>query len=130
MATGVPIGDGVALGDEDRPQEAGQAEGTSVSTFSVDTSKRASSTSIGSPTCLHHAVMVPSVTVSPSWGIAICSIAPHPRHRDAIRVGQAGGRNDVFIDEVLVDLLGRPRPAAGDGRRRPSSDPQRAPAAF
>ena len=43
-------------------------EGTSVSTLSVDTSNRGSSRAIVSPTALNHLVMVPSVTVSPSWG--------------------------------------------------------------
>ncbi len=48
--------------------EAG--EGTSESTLSVDTSNRGSSTSTWSPTALNHWVIVPSVTVSPSWGIS------------------------------------------------------------
>ncbi len=41
-------------------------DGTSESTLSVETSNRTSSSSIASPTCLCHFVMVPSVTVSPS----------------------------------------------------------------
>jgi hypothetical protein len=43
--------------------------GTSESTLSVDTSKRGSSARIGSPGCFSQRVIVPSVTVSPSWGI-------------------------------------------------------------
>src|SRR4051794_17227673 len=43
---------------------------------------------MASPTCLRQAVMVPSVTVSPSWGIAICSIHPNPTHAHARRVGR------------------------------------------
>ena len=43
-------------------------DGTSVSTLSVDTSKSGSSSATASPTALNHLVMVPSVTVSPSWG--------------------------------------------------------------
>ncbi len=43
-------------------------DGTSVSTLSVDTSKSGSSAATASPTALNHCVMVPSVTVSPSWG--------------------------------------------------------------
>ena len=45
-------------------------EGISVSTLSVEISTRTSSTPIVSPTCLAHDKIVPSVTVSPSWGIA------------------------------------------------------------
>ena len=43
-------------------------DGTSVSTLSVDTSNNGSSAATVSPTDLNHCVMVPSVTVSPSWG--------------------------------------------------------------
>ena len=54
-------------------------DGTSVSTLSVDTSKSASSRATSSPTCLNHRVMVPSVTVSPSWGIMTSAISsPYP----------------------------------------------------
>ncbi len=51
-------------------------DGTSVSTLSVDTSNSASSAATVSPTCLNHWVMVPSVTVSPSWGRVTSAIAP------------------------------------------------------
>lgn len=43
-------------------------DGTSVSTLSVDTSNNGSSAETVSPTFLNHRVIVPSVTVSPSWG--------------------------------------------------------------
>ncbi len=43
--------------------------GTSESTLSVDTSNKGSSACTCSPTCLSHRVIVPSVTVSPSWGM-------------------------------------------------------------
>ena len=43
-------------------------DGTSVSTLSVDTSNKGSSSATESPTFLNHRVMVPSVTVSPSCG--------------------------------------------------------------
>ena len=43
--------------------------GISASTLSVDISKRGSSRSIRSPTCLSHLVMVPSATLSPIWGM-------------------------------------------------------------
>ena len=45
-------------------------EGISVSTLSVETSSKGSSTSTVSPTDLSHWVMVPSVTDSPSSGIS------------------------------------------------------------
>ena len=44
-------------------------EGISVSTLSVDTSSKGSSTSTVSPSCFSHLVTVPSVTLSPSAGI-------------------------------------------------------------
>ncbi len=60
---------GVALVDLDLEQGPGdRATGTSVSTLSVDTSNSGSSATTVSPTALNHFVMVPSVTVSPSWG--------------------------------------------------------------
>ena len=45
-------------------------EGISVSTLSVDTSSKGSSTSTLSPTFFSHWVMVPSVTDSPNSGIS------------------------------------------------------------
>ena len=53
-------------------------DGTSESTLSVETSKRTSSSSTASPTCLCHFVMVPSVTVSPSWGIVMSANVKTP----------------------------------------------------
>ena len=50
-------------------------DGTSVSTLSVETSNSGSSTATGSPTFLNHLVIVPSVTVSPSWGIVTSAIS-------------------------------------------------------
>src|SRR3546814_7597591 len=49
-------------------------DGTSESTLSVDTSKSGSSSATESPTALNHLVIVPSVTVSPSWGIVMSAI--------------------------------------------------------
>src|SRR5580658_1136457 len=46
-------------------------EGTSALTLSVDTSTKDSYFSTESPTFLSHCATVPSVTVSPSWGIVI-----------------------------------------------------------
>lgn len=44
-------------------------DGISVSTLSVETSSKGSSTSTVSPSCLSHRVTVPSVTLSPRAGI-------------------------------------------------------------
>jgi hypothetical protein len=44
-------------------------DGISVSTLSVETSNKGSSTSTVSPSCFNHRVTVPSVTLSPSAGI-------------------------------------------------------------
>src|SRR5207237_8928549 len=44
-------------------------DGTSVSTLSVEISNSGSSRSIDSPSDFSQRVMVPSTTVSPSWGI-------------------------------------------------------------
>ena len=51
-------------------------EGISVSTLSVETSKSGSSTATASPTFLSQRVTVPSLTLSPSAGIAIIVPAP------------------------------------------------------
>jgi hypothetical protein len=44
-------------------------DGISVSTLSVDTSSSGSSASTRSPSRFSHRVTVPSVTLSPSWGM-------------------------------------------------------------
>ncbi len=44
-------------------------EGISVSTLSVETSRSGSSASTRSPSFLSQRVTVPSVTLSPSWGM-------------------------------------------------------------
>ena len=44
-------------------------DGTSAFTLSVITSTIGSNLSTWSPTCLSHLPMVPSATLSPSWGI-------------------------------------------------------------
>src|SRR5204863_5700768 len=51
-------------------------DGTSESTLSVDTSNNVSSSATASPTFLNQRVIVPLVTVSPSWGIVMSAIAP------------------------------------------------------
>ena len=40
-----------------------------MSTLSVEISSRTSSSATVSPTCLAHRKIVPSVTVSPNWGM-------------------------------------------------------------
>ncbi len=49
--------------------------GTSESTLSVETSKSGSSAFTGSPGCFNQRVIVPSVTVSPSWGIVTSTVS-------------------------------------------------------
>ena len=53
-------------------------EGISVSTLSVETSRRGSSTSTCSPSCLSQRVTVPSVTLSPSAGMVTGVPSPPP----------------------------------------------------
>ena len=82
-------------------------DGTSVSTLSVDTSKSTSSSATASPTFLNHLVIVPSVTVSPSWGIVMSAISrasSFPVMRQHALAEQLGQRR-VRLDEVgdLVD---------------------------
>ena len=60
--------------------------GTSVSTLSVDTSNSGSSATTLSPTFLNQRVMVPSVTVSPSWGNVISAIVSSP---EIVQIGRA-----------------------------------------
>jgi hypothetical protein len=50
--------------------------GTSVSTLSVEISRRGSSRPMGSPTCLSHLVIVPSDTETPIWGITTSVCVP------------------------------------------------------
>ena len=99
-------------------------EGTSESTLSVDTSKSTSSSATGSPTCFIQRVMVPSVTVSPNWGIVISAnvqaSSRQGEHRLAEGLRQRGVRLDVVrhllrgrlpVDRQvgLPELLGHPR---------------------
>src|SRR5699024_6567160 len=67
-------------------------EGTSVSTLSVETSSRGSSTSTVSPTALSHWVTVPSVTDSPRAGIFTAS--------DIIRPSSLGGPSVVRVERL------------------------------
>ncbi len=67
-------------------------EGISVSTLSVETSSRGSSTATSSPSCFSQRVMVPSVTDSPSAGIftVVPSPDPEPRSLHRTRGGRCG----------------------------------------
>src|SRR5664280_3219510 len=100
-------------------------DGTSESTLSVDTSNRGSSLATVSPTAFSHVVMVPSVTVSPSWGIVTSGKVQPPsgqgQHRLAERLRQGrvrleelgdlvGGRLPVDGQVPRTELLGHPRP--------------------
>ena len=67
-------------------------EGISVSTLSVETSSRGSSTATSSPSCFSHRVTVPSVTDSPSAGIFTVVPSPDPPPSpDAVGAGSAAG---------------------------------------
>ena len=65
-------------------------EGISVSTLSVETSNRASSTATVSPTCFNQRVTVPSVTDSPSAGIVTTVPALLPVLLLALAIGATG----------------------------------------
>ena len=87
--------------------------GTSESTLSVEISKRISSTSTGSPTCLNQRMIVPSVTVSPNWGMVTSTTDPastKPRLR--------------LPDFALPDRFDRPK-LAGPTRRGQPGPPDR-----
>ena len=67
--------DGVALGHPDLGEVAGRPATAPRSRPCRWTPRRASSSSATvSPTCLNHFVIVPSVTVSPSWGIVMSAM--------------------------------------------------------
>ncbi len=65
-------------------------DGISVSTLSVETSSNASSTATESPTFFNHRVTVPSLTLSPSAGIAM-TVPPPDDAGAGGGVGAAGG---------------------------------------
>ena len=72
---------------ETKTPDAG--DGISVSTLSVETSRRASSTVTLSPTCFNQRVTVPSVTDSPSAGIV--TMVPLPAgETGAAATGETG----------------------------------------
>ncbi len=68
-ASGVPTATVSPAGTRISSKTPAAGDGTSVSTLSVETSRRISSSATESPACLAQRRMVPSVTVSPNWGI-------------------------------------------------------------
>ena len=91
-------------------------EGTSVSTLSVDTSRRGSSTATVSPTFFSQRVMVPSVTDSPSSGISTSVASP-----DAFAASSCLGSSlaSALGSSALVSSLGSS--AAASSPSSPSS---------
>src|SRR5829696_4848787 len=75
-ATGVPTGTVCPLWTRTSSSTPSYGLGISESTLSVDTSKSGSSKETVSPTCLNQVPTVPSVTVSPSFGIATSCTSP------------------------------------------------------
>ena len=83
-------------------------DGTSVSTLSVEISKSGSSTAIVSPSCFSHFRIVPSTTVSPSWGIWIDVTVVSPS-RSPGRQPLDGGLDVGHLRQVRVLERGRER---------------------
>ncbi len=95
------------------------AAGTSVSTLSVETSKRGSSTATSSPWDFNHRVTVPSTTVSPSCGMVTCSIGA-PRGDACHHFARAGARAAAHVSpRSVADRMVGPtaRPSVGPTRR-------------
>ena len=76
-------------------------DGTSVSTLSVEISSKTSSSAIVSPGCLAQLRMVPSVTVSPSWGIvtvtAMWCETPQSLARSVVRAGRFSEHSGISL---------------------------------
>ncbi len=80
-ASGVPTGTVSPAGTRISRTVPAAGEGTSVSTLSVETSRSTSSSAIGSPGCFAQRRMVPSVTVSPNWGMrTVTGMSAPPRY--------------------------------------------------
>src|SRR5687768_11123887 len=75
-------------------------EGTSESTLSVETSNSTSSSLMLSPTFLNQRVMVPSVTVSPSWGIVMSAIGGGESFLDLAVQGATGHGEHGLAEEL------------------------------
>src|SRR5215207_6536875 len=75
-ATAVPTGTVCPLWTKTSSSTPSYGLGISESTLSVDTSKSGSSKATVSPTCLNQVPTVPSVTVSPSFGIVTSCTSP------------------------------------------------------
>src|SRR5262245_51763622 len=79
-------------------------EGTSVVTLSVSTSNSGSSAFTVSPTFLYQLATVPSVTVSPSWGMITSIASPYLAAQAALHFGDdARDRRD----DRILELVGR-----------------------
>ena len=76
-------------------------EGISVSTLSVETSSKGSSTSTVSPTDLSHWVMVPSVTDSPSSGISTSAASPEPPLEESAFGSSSASSSPLSAEESL-----------------------------
>src|SRR3954471_21732401 len=94
-------------------------EGTSESTLSVDTSNSGSSTATWSPTFFNHFVIVPSVTVSPNWGIVTstssslrASVQRTAGQRER-RLAEQLAQRRVRVDQ-RAEVVGRRLPVHGE----------------
>src|SRR5215831_18965201 len=77
-------------------------DGTSVVTLSVSTSKSGSSAFTVSPTFLYQFATVPSVTVSPSWGMITSILSPFLAAEAALHFGDdARHRRDDCVFEPI-----------------------------
>ena len=117
----------LVLLDEDRRERAGHGEGISVSTLSVETSRRGSSTATSSPSCFSHRVTVPSVTDSPSAGIVTVVPSPDPTRGAGCRWMPSAVRRPAAAGRCLAPAAAsawRLRPAAcGSAGSWPPSSP-------
>ena len=102
VATTVPTSTVVPATTRISPMVPLKGEGTSASTFSVETSNSGSSATMVSPGALNHFVMVPEVMDSPSSGIRT-SVISLPR---SALPGIVGVDVKVIVANGLVDDLG------------------------
>src|SRR5581483_6565882 len=93
-------------------------EGTSVSTLSVEISNRGSSRATVSPSRLSHLRMVPSTTVSPSWGMVTVVMCPPGSPRSELLDGglDVGDLRQVGVLEDRGERDGHVRRGETDHR--------------
>src|SRR5690242_16168638 len=78
-------------------------DGISVSTLSVETSSKGSSSSTRSPSCLSQRVTVPSVTLSPSRGMVTdTGMLRTPSVSSVVSVQGLAGQGQVSLTQRLV----------------------------